>query len=413
LVKASNPLCLGDENGKIELLAKGGNSDYTYILDNVKKNSVGVFTDLTDNEYALQVIDKKGCKQSITPVKLTWPTALSAKATPEDPKCVGENNGKITLNLSGGIFPYIVKSDGKAYDFTDNYTFDKLPAGQFKYQLNDKNGCQLSLAVKLAEPQLLNPIVFDAPKEVCKGQVVTLDAKNPNRIIQWYRNAKELSKDQKIDISEPDDYSVSVKNTSGCEITGKYTLVNNKNALKSDFLMAVQAFVGDTVVALDITSPKPDEIQWKLPGEAYMVKNNINKIFFQIVTEGKYEVKMYAKSGECSNIITRSLEIFKRDDVDKTDPTLGYKDFNIIQKLDVSPNPNYGHFTVNIELTKVNDAEVLVTRSATGALFHQEKLTGKSSYSFDVQLKNFQQDIYIVTLRTGNSSLVKKILVIN
>ena len=90
----------------------------------------------------------------------------------------------------------------------------------------------------------MNSIVFDVPKEVCKVQVITLEANNPNRTVAWYRTGKALSTEQKIDIYEPDEYSVSVKNVSGCEVTGKYTLVNKANLFSSDFLIAVKAFSG-------------------------------------------------------------------------------------------------------------------------------------------------------------------------
>ena len=240
-----------------------------------------------------------------------------------------------------------------------------------------------------------------------------MDAKNPNRSVQWYRNGKELSKEQKIEISEPDAYGVSVKNASGCEVLGKYTLVNNKNALKVDFLMAVQAFVGDTLVALDITSPKPDEIQWKLPGEAYTLEDNVQKLSFILSNTGDYEISQLAKKGDCRNTKTRTIKIFKREDVDNTDPKLGYKNLVKIQKMDVSPNPNYGAFAVNVELSMVGDAELTITRSTNMAVVYQDKATGEKDYKFQVQLKNAPQGIYIVTIRAGALTLTKKVLVLN
>jgi SprB repeat len=413
LVKASDPLCTGDENGKIELLASGGNLGYTYILDNAKKKTEGLFTDLAENEYALQVVDKKGCKQSITPVKLTNPKPLSASVSIENPKCVGDANGKITLNVVGGNFPYTAKNVSDSVNFKDIQIFEKLNAGTYRYSINDKNGCKLSLPVKLAEPQTLNAIVFDAPKEVCKGQVVTLDAKNPNRIVQWYRNGKELSKDQKIEISEPDQYSVSVKNTSGCEVVGKYTLVNNANLFNPDFLMAVQAFVGDTVVVLDISKPKPDETKWVLPADAYKLEDNVQKLSFILNNIGDYEISQLAKKGDCRNTKTRAIKIFKKEDVDNTDPKLGYKDLIKILKVDVSPNPNYGAFAVNIELNLAADMELTITRSTTSTVVYQDKFTGGKDHKFEVQLKNAPQDIYIVTIRAGALTLTKKVLVLN
>ena len=265
----------------------------------------------------------------------------------------------------------------------------------------------------LFRSQTLNAVVFDAPKEVCKGQVVTLDAKNPNRTVQWYRNGKELSKEQKIEISEPDDYSVSVKNASGCEVLGKYTLVNNTNLFNPDFLMAVQAFVGDTVVVLDISKPKPEETKWILPADAYKMEDNVSRLIFILNNIGEYQITQFAKKGDCQNTKTRGIKIFKKEDVDNTDPKLGYKDLIKIQKMDVSPNPNYGVFAVNVELNLATDIDLTVTRSTTSAVVYQDKITGSKNHKFEVSLKNAPQDIYIVTIRAGALVMTQKIIVLN
>jgi len=414
LTKATDPLCTGETNGKIEILASGGNSGYVYFLDNVEKNMSGLFTDLTESEYALRVVDRKSCKQSITPVKLTWPKSLGARVQVENPKCVGDNNGKITLMVAGGNAPYSAKTQSDSLNFKESQSYEKLIAGKYQYSITDKNGCKLSLPVQLAEPQTLNAIVFDAPKEVCIGQIVTLDAKNPDRIVQWYRNTKALSTEQKIEITEPDEYSVSVKNVSGCEVTGKYTLVNNQNALKVDFILPTQAFVGDTIVALDITQPITNNIIWLLPQEAYLVQQNGGKCVFVLASSGEKKIGLLAKVGDCQNLIFRTITIFNLDELDKTDSAYNYKTQPITTVM-IFPNPNRGLFNLKIYLKVPSQIKMKLFKVNTGELVYAETLLPKTNdlnaihtYPFDLELI---EGIYSLVLEVGIQKVYKKIVI--
>lgn len=416
LIKATNPLCMGDENGKIQVLAQGGNAGYTYIMDNSIKNKTGFFDNLSQDTYAFQVIDRKACKQTIAPVSLIWPKPLSAGKVVEEIKCLGDNNGKVTLKVVGGTLPYTVKANNSTYDFTDAYTFEKLVAGTYQYDISDINGCPLSIPVKLAVPQSLNPIVFDAPKEVCIGQAVILDAKNPNRTVQWYRNGKPLSGEQTIEISEPDEYSVSVKNLTGCEVTGKYTLVNNNKALKVDFILPTQAFVGDTIVALDITKPIPDRTIWILPSDVSIESRTLDKSVFIPTVEGNKKIGLYAYAGECESFLFREIKIFKPEDVSDTDPPYKYNTLPI-SSLSIFPNPNQGQFTLTVKLRTAVDMQLSLVRVATGELVYQESLkpqgtlpNANHTYSFNLSLKT---GVYSLILEAGTQKLSKQVIITN
>lgn len=416
LVKATNPLCLGDANGKIEVLAKGGNSGYNYVLDNSIKNNEGLFSNLTQDKYALLVIDRKNCKQTIPPVELIWPKALSFTPTIEEVKCVGDKNGKITLNVSGGTLPYTVKTPITTNDFTDDFSFYNLPAGTYKYYITDGNGCQLSVPIKLAEPQSLNPIVFDAPKEVCIGQIVSLNTNNPNRKIQWYKNGKADGDSVTRSISEPAEYFVSVKNLTGCEVTGKYTLVNNKNALKVDFILPTQAFIGDTIVALDITKPLPNKTVWIIPSDAQIENRTLDKCVFIPTSEGEKKVGLYAYSGECESYLFRNIKIFDPKDVAQTDTSYKYN-LNPISTITVFPNPNQGQFSLTIRLKTPVDLHIKIVRVVTGELIYNDilkpqttELNANHNYPFNLSLKT---GVYSLILETGIQKLSKQIVITN
>lgn len=429
IVKQANPLCAGEASGIIEVRAVGGNGAYTFIRDNILKNQTGLFEKLTQSEYTFKVLDAKQCEDNIEKVVLTWPKSLSSVIEKIiTPTCVGDANGAISLSLKGGISPYtstLISEPLNAKPLVNNaITYDNLLSGNFTINLQDANGCQLQTSVKVPVPEKLNTIDFSSnlPKEVCKGQQLILNANNPNQTIQWFLNGNtiaastniQISKDmQELTTSVAGKYNVSVKNASGCEVKAEYELINNDKALKADFLLPVQVFVGDEVLALDITKPIPDKVIWTLPAEADKMEENIKRIKFALVNEGKYVVQMQAFLGDCITIVKHDIEVFKPEDIDKTDPKLGYDKTKLISKVAVSPNPNYGKFSVSVDLVRAKPIEVSVVRASSGQTVYSTTFSEvKKQHVFDLDLK-IKTDNYILIVRSEDSVNQTRIAIID
>ncbi len=431
IVKQADPLCAGEQNGIIEVKAVGGNGGYTFIRDNIIENQTGLFDKLTQAEYTFKVLDAKKCEDNIEKVVLKWPIALTATIDKViTPACVGDANGAILLSLKGGILPYtsnLISEPLNAKPLVNNtITYDKLLSGNYQISLQDANGCQLQTSVKVPIPDKLNAIDFTTllPKEVCKGQQLTLNANNPKQTIQWFLNGNtiitstntQISKDlQELTTSLAGKYSVSVKNTSGCEVKADYELVNNDKALKVDFLLPTEAFVGDTIVALDITKPIPDEIIWILPTDSYVNSNLKDRISFIPYYAGDRKVTMIARSGDCKNLVTRDIKIFEKSQVKDTDDPYQYKQKEL-NKVEVSPNPNYGAFGLKITFNIPNDFKIKLIKVNTGEVILNESFT-KDKIKNNVFEKQFDLTviggIYSLVIQAAESQIIKNIAIIN
>ncbi len=413
LVSRIDPSCAGDTNGSIKVQAVGGNSGYYFVMDNRVKNQKGSFTELSQATYLIRATDRRGCTDDLAPVQLNWPKPLSASVKTTSPVCVGDANGSVVLDVSGGVSPYVATLNNNQQNSGNTLKISQLPAGRQVVYISDQNGCRITLPVSIASPQSLNDIVFPKAEAVCKGQEVILNANNANRTVKWFLGTKEISQAQEIRAVEPGIYRVDVQNETGCLKSESYTLVNNNNALKADFLMPIQAFVGDTVYALDISQPYPDEVKWTYPAEAFSIEKNIKRGVFTIVSAGNYVIKMTAIKGECFNNKERDIKIFDRKDIDQTDEQLGYKNQVSFTKIIAYPNPNYGKFKIDIETNKVVDVDISITRSTTAALVYKTSVTGKKSYTLDISLTDFVQDTYVITVRAGQTAKNIKILIMN
>lgn len=418
LLEKSNPLCAGEQNGKIVLLAAGGNGGYRYWKDNSSEQSKGTFEGLTQAEYTFKVIDRKGCEDTLRSVKLTWPKTLTTRTNWTQPKCFDDANGSITLNLDGGIAPYTVTATGLTPTTNTNqeWKYTNLSAGRYAFNTKDGNGCVAVTSIIITAPDKLNPVSFPESEPVCKGQEVLLLANNPGKLTEWYFNGTPVSQfknEQELNALEPGLYRLAVSNRTGCTMNYEYNLQNNSNALKADFLMTVQAFVGDTVTVLDISSPTPDEIKWELPKDALTIDNQSSKLAFSLLSEGEYPVKMMARKGDCNNTKIRTIKIFEKDDIDQTDSLLHYQDINIVQEMIVYPNPNFGKFTVKVKLAKTSDLSLAIIRSATNVQIYGKEEKGVKEHTFEIELTNYQQDVYLVMIKAGKSLLYKRALLMN
>jgi hypothetical protein len=419
LVQKTDPLCAGDQNGRVNLKAVGGNGGYVYWKDNALQQKTNVFEGLTQSEYAFKVVDRKGCEDAVETVRLVWPKPLQNQLSWKSPLCAGENSASVAMALSGGTAPYAVVApsiSAKPVVENDVWHYNGLAPGRYILNAKDANGCISFAMADIAASEKINTVVFPASEPVCKGQEVILDAGNPGMQVQWFYKDIEIPgsrNGQKFSAVEPGTYKVLITTKTGCTSTREYILQNSNNALKADFLMTVQAFVGDTITALDISQPAPDEITWQLPAEARTVVNETTKLAYSVITDGTYTIKMTARKGDCINTKIREIKIFNKEDIDKTDSSLHYQDLNLIQEMIVYPNPNFGKFTVTVKLTTTTDVVMTMASSTTNKVVLRQEEKGLKEYVFEVDLKNFVQEVYLITIQAGKSVLYKRVLLMN
>lgn len=416
LTSKADPLCAGEANGKINVISTGGNGGNTYYRDNIFDQKNGLFTGLSQGEYSFKVTDRRGCEDTVSLVKLLWPRALSAELSTVSPVCAGDANAAISLEVSGGVGGYgVYLADSTLAQFTNgSYAFSSLPAGAYEIRVKDANGCRLTLPTRISEAEPLNPIRFPAQNEFCRGQEVMLESGNPDKKVVWTFNGQPIeSIRHTITVKEAGTYGLTVSNATGCSINGSYTLKHNSNLMEADFLMTVEAFVADTVYALDISRPAPDQILWKLPGEARSIQHSNTDMTFRIDQPGVYTIEMLAIKGDCENRKVREIKIFTKEDIGSTNDSLYFQEYDILQSIAVAPNPNFGKFTLKVKLSKSQDIHVRLVRSSNAMLMYEEKFTGQKDYEEDIKITNFIQDTYILTVQSGNAVLTTKVLLLN
>lgn len=130
-----NASCPGAADGFLKIQAEGGTLPYRYEWNT--GSIAPVLPNLNAGTYTVTITDFKGCQRSAN-LTLTQPDVLALHVVNQtNPRCVGENNGVLLLDASGGTAPYTFDWSTGA----SGATLSNLGVGEFTVTLTDANGC--------------------------------------------------------------------------------------------------------------------------------------------------------------------------------------------------------------------------------------------------------------------------------
>jgi hypothetical protein len=157
---ANAPSCSWSCNAEISYIFAGTPSDPPFVVQ-LENNGIvvqsfttanqtvtGSFTGLCSGDYAVVVTNAGGC-QEVSNVTITQPSQLYANYTQVNPT-VGNSNGSITVNTTGGTPSYQYSIDNGATWQSSN-VFSGLPAGFYIINIMDANGCTAIVCIVLTE----------------------------------------------------------------------------------------------------------------------------------------------------------------------------------------------------------------------------------------------------------------------
>jgi large repetitive protein len=215
--------CHGANDGFIQLNPQGGSGNFKFQWNgpNGFISEQQDLENLAPGEYTVLIQDEFGCDLQES-FNISEPLPLSGELiSTQNIFCSGESTGQITINVSGGVsnlpYKFTWTRNGSLFN-SDNQNLNGVPAGVYEVDIEDRNGCMVSLGpFELSEPDL--PLVIDYEKtdiscyDANDGYIkLNIQGGVPPFQIIWNNNSTQ----EEYNNLGPGSYTVQVSDQAGC-----------------------------------------------------------------------------------------------------------------------------------------------------------------------------------------------------
>jgi hypothetical protein len=337
-LSATGVSCGGESDGAVISTTTGGITPYTYSW-NTGAASADI-DHLDGGLYTLHITDDNGCILSSS-TTVVAPNALDMTSMIIPPVCHGDATGSITLTTTGGHAPYsYLWKTGEQADKLDN-----LQAGTYTVKMTDFSGCILNKSFTLTQPPAIS-IALGADRTLCEGQSLNLDAAIPGGVhYAWTSDNGFTATTPAVIIDATGTYHILATDNKGCQATDAVHITKDATAISADFLMSTEAYTGESIIAVNVSSPKADRIIWTLPEGADIHTQNDTLVELTFSNAGHYVITMTTFRGNCEATTHKDVMVVTGVSL----PDVNTQHNSLFKQAIVRPNPNTGQFYADVE----------------------------------------------------------------
>ncbi|MBC6995599.1 cohesin domain-containing protein [Neolewinella lacunae] len=210
------PFCAGGNTGSISLTVSGGPSLTYRWLPNVSTTATA--SNLAAGVYSVTVTNGSTGQTTTGSYTLVDPTPLSLQVGPvSGVTCNGEEDGSITLQISGGQAPYTIDWSGNLPD--NVLAQNNLDGGSYSVTITDDNDCVVSQTnIMVSEPASLQ--VGGTPVDIRDGSggvnLVVTGGRNPYTYAWTGPGGYTSTVEDPANITTPGTYCVTVTDNAMC-----------------------------------------------------------------------------------------------------------------------------------------------------------------------------------------------------
>ena len=214
--------CFSESKGAILIDFSGG----TGIIETNWSNLSGYYSsnedisDLESGAYILQLSDEFNCNVDTT-FLVDQPDSLISSISKIDVSCFSYSDGKIEVDIFGGVLPYNISWNNS---LSDSSSIDNLSSGEYIFTIIDSNDCMISDTVILSEPQELQ-LEESITNVLCKGQEtgvidITVSGGTPQYQYQWSNS----STNEDLLNAPAGNYTLNITDQNNCILIKNYNI---------------------------------------------------------------------------------------------------------------------------------------------------------------------------------------------
>jgi len=423
VIAQTNVSLNGEEDGSFEISLDNGSPPYTFNWtkdgepyepkpESTNTNLVG----LEAGAYQVVVIDALGCQATLEkPIQITEPDPLAIVGiNTVHVNCKGGFTGSITANVTGiPPFTYKWKKQGDvSFTAPDQKTISGLSAGIYIVSVSDNSIVpEITDVIEVSEPsEVLEAIAIPNITECFlgnEGNIQVSGSGGTPPYLYSINNGLDFQENPVFEALESGTYEVTVKDSNQCEYQTS-VILGQPGQTNAEFAMSSQIVAGETVLAVDLSYPIPDELEWVVPEEAIVLRMNSDELELVFNQPGEYEVGIEAYRGDCLSTETKKILVLEGDGI--SDDVLEEETNKKIEYFVIYPNPSNGKFTVAVSLGIPSDISLKVFGLANNNLIGQEQAFGKDEYEIPMDISGLPSGLYVVVLETQFGISIQKLI---
>lgn len=203
-------------NGSINIVASGGDGNYTYNWPNAWPDSPDLNGIVPAGNYMVTVNDNSGC-ELIEAITVSTPNQFLVQGiSATEVSCFNGTDGTATVMVSGGNGPY-------TYDwgpgFPDADQITSLPAGMYEVTIADVDDCEVTASVSIANPTDIQITLENTAATDCLNPtgLIDISASGGTGTLSFLWDNVTPTED--LDMLPPGSYTVVVTDEKLCEAT--------------------------------------------------------------------------------------------------------------------------------------------------------------------------------------------------
>lgn len=201
-------------------------------------------------------------------------------------------------------------------------------------------------------------------------------------------------------------YSVTIRDSLGCIKQSSAALTPLSNLPEPKFLASTKNYVRDTIVFIDISSPKADSVQWMLPSIAKVIGGDMFNPVILFNDTGSFNVTTKSFYGNCIISSTKFVHFAKEDSLNAT-----RFNENGIKNVSLYPNPNNGIFSIDVEFYKKQNINLVILDVNSSKVF-QKDYSNTLIFTEPINLSALNNGVYLVRV-IGEYDSQSKTIIIN
>lgn len=403
---SENVKCYGNTDGVLSAKVTGGTGDYHYQW-NTLENTAEI-KNLSAGNYFLLVSDDNNCNVngniSITQSNELRITEDSKIQNPLSPQA---SNGYLKLVIKGGKAPYsIIWSNG-----TRGAENLNLAQGKYSVSITDSNNCSIFKEFTLIDPDKIAIDLRGDTMTLCYGDYITYDVtiNDTGAIYEWTNTKGEIiSTKPKITIIDGGVYTIKITNSFGNTASKSVKIEVSDSVLQPEFLITTHAYVEESVMLVNSSKIKPDNVEWIIPQNEsiQVITQSEEYIELKFSKVGSYKIGLKGRKGECEKVFYKEVIVEENTEGVEVAPFA----ISNIKEFVIVPNPNDGRYRVLIKLHKPQSIKLRVFSMTNYAPYTSIKQN--ESIQFEIPFNTtLSAGLYLIILETGGESQVKKMIV--